>query len=302
MIKTIFLFFVTITLTCKLKGQTTNKQLRNGQQKAEQLKLTVPSLPDSFSLFGEKVPLEVWDVRERFDRELLINSYLQGSMLYLLKLYGRWMPVIEERLKANGIPDDFKFLCIAESALQNQVSKVGATGFWQFMRSTAPIYGLEINSEVDERYHPIKSTDAACKYLKQAYRQFGNWTAAAASYNCGMGSYNSAVRTQGTEDYYQLLLPEETMRYMFRIMALKHLLEKPEQNGFLIQPHEQYSPLKVKSIEINYSIPSLVQFAKKHNTNYKTLKLLNPWLRGRSLSNRSKKYYTVWLPSESMAQ
>jgi membrane-bound lytic murein transglycosylase D len=292
---TTLLLLSVFTITTILAQTKVKEPVLNNQQ-PNILKLTVPNLPDSFSLFGEQVPLHVWDVRERFDRELLINSYLQGSTLYLLKLYGRWMPMIEERLKANGIPDDFKFLCVAESALQNQVSKVGATGFWQFMRTTAPSFGLEVNSEVDERYNPEKSTDAACKYLKSAYQKFGSWAAAAASYNCGMGNYNSAITTQGTENYYQLLLPEETMRYMFRIMALKHILQNPEQSGFIIRPNEQYSPLNVKRVEVNYSIYSLVQFAKSNNTDYKTLKLLNPWLRGKSLSNRNRKTYSVLLP------
>jgi membrane-bound lytic murein transglycosylase D len=277
-------------------AQTTTKEPSANNLQINSPKLTVPNLPDSFSLFGEQVPLHVWDVKERFDRELLINSYLQGSTLYLLKLYGRWMPMIEARLKANGIPDDFKFLCVAESALQNQVSKVGATGFWQFMRTTAPSFGLEVNGEVDERYNPEKSTDAACRYLKSAYQKFGNWTAAAASYNCGMGNYNSAITTQGTQNYYQLLLPEETMRYMFRIMALKHILQNPEQSGFIIRANEQYSPLNVKRVEVNHSIYSLVQFAKSNHTDYKTIKLLNPWLRGKSLSNRSRKTYQILLP------
>jgi membrane-bound lytic murein transglycosylase D len=294
---TVSLMVCAFTLTT-VHAQTKVKEHLANNQPINTLKLTVPNLPDSFSLFGEKVPLHVWDVKERFDRELLINSYLQGSTLYLLKLYGRWMPMIEERLKANGVPDDFKFLCVAESALQNQVSKVGATGFWQFMRTTAPSFGLEVNGEVDERYNPEKSTDAACKYLKSAYQKFGSWTAAAASYNCGMGNYNSAITTQQTENYYQLLLPEETMRYMFRIMALKHILQNPEQSGFIIQPNEQYSPLNVKRIEVNYSISSLVQFAKSNNTDYKTIKLLNPWLRSRSLSNRSRKSYNILLPAE----
>jgi hypothetical protein len=293
--KSTIILLVCMSLFTGTTAQTTS-HISQPKQEFDGPKLTVPLLPDSFVLFGERVPLEIWDVRERFDRELLINSYLQGSTLYLLKLYGRWMPMIEARLKANGIPDDFKFLCVAESALQNQVSKVGATGFWQFMRGSAPGYGLEVNNEVDERYNPEKSTDAACRYLKNAYEKFGSWTAAAASYNCGMGGYNNAMVTQGTENYYQLLLPEETMRYMFRIMALKHILENPEQNGFIIQPHEQYSPLNVKKVQVNYSIPSLVSFAKANGTDYKTLKLLNPWLRSRLLSNRARKTYSILLP------
>jgi hypothetical protein len=204
--------------------------------------------------------------------------------------------MIEERLKANGIPGDFKYLCVAESALQNAISKKGATGFWQFMRSAAPGYGLEVNAEVDERYNPEKSTDAACKYLRNAYNMFGSWTAAAASYNCGIGGYSNAAKTQGSYDYYKLLLPEETMRYMFRIMALKHILENPLQYGFTIETEKQYKPHTVKKIAVNYPVPSLVAFANNNGTDYKTLKLLNPWLRSSRLSNRYKKTYSVLLP------
>jgi membrane-bound lytic murein transglycosylase D len=260
---------------------------------------TAPALPDSFVLFGERVPLEIWDVRERLDRELLINTYLQGTTLYILKLYTRWMPVIEQQLKASNIPDDFKYLCIAESALQNQISKAGATGFWQFMRGSAPAYGLEISNEVDERYNVEKSTGAACNYLNRAYEVFGSWTAAAASYNCGMGGYSSAAALQGTRNYYRLLLPEETMRYLFRIMALKYILEDPERSGFVITPDDQYSPLRLKRIQVNYPVPDLIKFAAGNGTDYKTLKLLNPWLRGSRLSNKHRKSYTILLPAGS---
>ncbi len=255
-----------------------------------------PEIPDSFSLFTERVPLEIQDVYERFDREMLVNTYLQGGNLYVMKLASRWLPMITEKLRAQNIPEDFKYLCVAESALQNQVSKAGATGFWQFMRSTGPGFGLEINNYVDERYHPPKSTDAAIRYLKIAYEKFGNWTAAAASYNCGMGGYNSRAMEQGTFYFYDLYLPEETMRYIFRIMALKYILESPEESGFKVAEQQAYLPYVVKDSLVNYSIPSLVKFAKDNGTNYKTLRLLNPWLRGTMLPNRGRKAYLISLP------
>lgn len=264
------------------------------------LRVTAPPTPDSFSLFGERIPLEIWDVRERFDREVLVNTYLQGTTLYILKLYTRWMPMIEARLKANGIPDDFKYLCVAESALQNQISKAGATGFWQFMRSSAPGYGLEVNAEVDERYNAEKSTDAACKYLLQAYQKFGNWTAAAASYNCGMGGYNSFAAAQGSYDYYKLLLFDETMRYIFRIAALKYVLENPQRSGFDIKAEHRYYPLELERVQVTGPIFSLAKFAAEHYTDYKTIKLLNPWLRGSKLSNRAGKTYTLLVPKKEM--
>ena len=298
--KAVSLFVVSCIFSAALLAQAGDPETKTTGKtdSISLLKVAVPPVPDSFQLFGERVPLEIRDVQERFDREILIHTYLQGTTLYILKLYTRWMPVIEERLKANGVPDDFKYLCVAESALQNVVSKAGATGFWQFMRTAAPGYGLEINAEVDERYNPVKSTDAACKYFKAAYQKFGSWTAAAASYNCGMGGYGSHAAAQGTSDYYHLLLPEETMRYIFRIMSLKYILENPERSGFSIFPEKQYSPLNTKKTDINTSVPSLVKFAADHQTDYKTLKLLNPWLRSTKLTNRYKKTYTLLLPAE----
>lgn len=263
------------------------------------LKIVSPDLPKTFTLFGEKVPFEIWDVRERFDRELLVNTYMQGSTSYIIKLMGRWMPIIEERLKMNGVPDDFKYLCIAESALQNQTSKVGAVGFWQFMPGTAPSFGLHIDHEVDERYHPEKSTDAACRYLKQAYEKFGNWTAAAASYNCGMGGYNGAMTAQGENSFYNLLLPEETMRYIFRIAALKYILENPRRSGFHFDQDDVYQPLNLRKETIQFGVGSLIAFAKSKGTNYKTLKMLNPWLRDKTLNNIKGRTYTLFLPAGS---
>ncbi|MBL7764767.1 MAG: lytic transglycosylase domain-containing protein [Chitinophagaceae bacterium] len=263
------------------------------------LMVTAPDLPKVFNLFGEKMPLEIWDVRERFDRELLVNTYMQGSTTYIIKLMGRWMNMIEERLAANGVPDDFKYLCIAESALQNQTSRAGAVGFWQFMPGTAPTFGLYMDGEVDERYNPEKATDAACKYLKQAYQKFGNWTAAAASYNCGMGGYNGAMSAQGESSFYNLLLPEETMRYVFRIAALKYILDNQQKFGFILTDDYVYHPHKVRRETITYGIGNLISYAKSKGTNYKTLKMLNPWLRSNSLNNPKGRTYTLLLPENS---
>lgn len=296
------LIFLTLLLVF---GVIANSQpVSNGANEAtasDRLKVTPPSVPDSFVLFNEKVPLEIWDVRERFDKEILINTYMQGSSLYILKLYTRWIPMIEEELKANGVPDDFKYLCVAESALQNLISKAGATGFWQFMKTAAPGYGLEVGAEVDERYNVHKSTVAACKYLKDAYHRFGSWTAAAASYNCGQGGYSAAATKQGTYNYYKLLLPEETMRYIFRIMALKYILENPERSGFVLESEDRYYPLELTNLSVNYPIPDLVKFAAEQGTDYKTIKLLNPWLRSNKLTNKYRKTYTILLPSGSTA-
>lgn len=256
-----------------------------------------PQVPEQISFAGEDVPLERWDVYERFDRELLYNYYYQNNIIYIMKLANRYFPVIEERLKANGVPDDFKYLCIAESNLQNLTSRAGAVGFWQFMPKSAPEYNLSVNSLVDERYDYIKSTDAACKYLKQAYAKFGSWTAAAASYNCGQGGYNGQATFQGTKNYYDLLLPEETNKYIFRILAFKHLLSNAEELGFNIDDEKLYTPHKTREVIVTSTIPNLASWAQSQGTTYKIVKLLNPWLRGRSLPVKSGTQYKVLLPT-----
>jgi membrane-bound lytic murein transglycosylase D len=256
-----------------------------------------PKLPASLKLFGETVPLDQLEVSDRFDRELIINVYMQGTTVQIIKQMGRWMPLIEARLQANQVPDDFKYLCVAESALQQAVSRVGASGFWQFMKGTAPSYGLEVNDNIDERYNVLKATDAACAYLKDAYQRLGSWTAAAASYNCGVGGYNSRASSQGSMNFYDLLLPEETNRYIFRIAALKYILENPSRTGFIISPSDMYKPYKTKSVFVNYSISSLTDFAKQNGTTLKLVKLLNPWLRETSLRNASGKNYEILLPN-----
>jgi membrane-bound lytic murein transglycosylase D len=256
-----------------------------------------PKLPSQMTLFGEKVPLERQDIREAFDRELIYNSYSQGHMIYIMKLADRYFPQIEATLKAHGIPDDFKYLCVAESNLQNLVSRVGASGFWQFMKGTAPGYNLQVNENVDERYHVQKSTEAACKYLKQAYAKFGNWTAAAASYNCGMGGYNNAATYQKTRNYYDLLLPEETNKYIFRILAFKHILSNAEQMGFQLSKDDLYGDYPTKSVTVNSSINDLVGWAISRGTTYKMVKKLNPWIRGRTLSVKPGQSYQVKLPA-----
>jgi membrane-bound lytic murein transglycosylase D len=256
-----------------------------------------PDLPAKIDFAGEAVPLDKWDIKERLDRELLFNYYWQNNVLFVLKMSNRYFPVIEERLKANGIPEDFKYLCIAESnLLANATSRVGAVGFWQFMEGTAPAYNLEVNKQVDKRREIIESTDAACKYLKAAYNKFGSWTAAAASYNCGQAGYATQANMQRTKYYYDLLLPEETNRYIFRILAFKHLVENAKELGFNVDEEDLYAPISTKKIRVDTTIKDLVQFAINNGTNYKTLKLLNPWLRSNSLPVKTGKVYEIILP------
>jgi membrane-bound lytic murein transglycosylase D len=256
-----------------------------------------PEIPEKLSFAGEAVPIERWDVKEKFDRELLLNYYSPGTIVYLIKLANRNFPIISERLKANGVPDDFKYLCIAESNMQGwAVSRSGAVGYWQFMDGTAPGFGLETTSQVDQRRDLVKSTEAACKYLKQAYAKFGNWTAAAASYNCGQGGYNSQASFQKTVNYYDLYLPEETNKYIYRILAFKYLLENSDELGFSVTDEEKYEPLSSRSVTISSSIPDLAQYAIDNGTTYKILKLMNPWLKGKSLTVAKGRTYVIKLP------
>ena len=255
-----------------------------------------PILPKSMSFAGEAVPLERREIQDQLDHEMVLLYYSPGTILYITKLSQRWFPMIEERLKANGIPDDFKYLCVAESNLQNLISKAGAVGFWQFMPATAPTYGLEVSDAVDERYHVLKSTDAACKFFKQAYDKLGSWTAAAASYNCGQGGYNTQVLFQKNTNYYDLLLPEETMRYVFRILTFKYLMQNAQKLGYIVGRDESYAPLKLRSITVTKSIDNLATWAVEQGVTYKLLKLYNPWLRDHSLPVKTGKQYTILLP------
>ena len=258
---------------------------------------SAPRLPEKMTFAGEDVPLDRWDIKERLDREVLFNFYGQANILFLMKLSNRYFPIISERLKANGVPDDFKYLCVAESNLvSTALSRSGAVSFWQFMNATAPGYNLKVNQEVDERYNIEKATDAACQYLKQAYAKFGSWTAAAASYNCGQAGYNNQAIQQRTKNYYDLLLPEETNRYIFRILAFKHLLQNAEDLGFKLSDEEKYEEIPYRTVRIDSSVLDLVQFAISNGTTYKILRLMNPWIRGKSLTVSNGNGYELKLP------
>jgi hypothetical protein len=261
-----------------------------------QYKWYAPQLPTSASFAGEAAPLDRWEVRERLDRELLVNYYMHGSLMYILKLSSRQFPVIEKELKANDIPEDFKYLCVAESNLQNLTSAAGAQGYWQFMKDTGPRYGLEINNEVDERYHLRKATAAACQYFKEAYAKFGSWTAAAASYNCGMAGYSGHATFQGSNNYYDIALPEETARYIFRIMAFKNLMTQSKKWGYMVEDGDAYKPFKTRIVTVDTTVTNLADFARANGSSYKILKLLNPWLRARNLPAKKGKVYEIEFP------
>ena len=253
------------------------------------------AIPDSLLFAGEQVPLSIPDVRERLDRELHINSYWHNNTIFLIKNAHRWLPQIEPILKEHGIPDDFKYLTAVEGSFRNDVSPRQAVGFWQIRKDAGKENGLEINKEVDERYDPLKSTVAACKYLNQAYKKFGNWTLVAASYNRGMTGLQKAIDHQNINNYYDLLLNEETSRYVFRILAIKEIIENPEKYSFDIDEEHLYHPESLKYIEVNTSIEDLVLWSIDNGINYKLLKRHNPWLRKDKLTVK-KNTYQIALP------
>ncbi len=255
-------------------------------------------LPKSIDFAGEKAPLNIADVFERLDREMVINTNLHSTTTLIIKRANRVFPIIEPILKKNGIPDDFKYLAVIESGLVNVVSPAGARGVWQFMPQTAKEYGMEVNDFVDERYHLEKSTQAACDYLKAAKNKFGNWTLAAASYNGGMAGINKQIDRQGVTDYYDLLLTEETSRYVFRILALKEIMNNPGKYGFNLPNERLYFPIETKQITVDTSVSNLATFAKNQGINYKVLKIHNQWLRDTKLDNKAKKVYTIDIPLE----
>jgi hypothetical protein len=259
---------------------------------------TAMYFPTTTDFAGETAPLHVVDVRERLDRELLINANLHSTTTLILKRANRAFPIIEPILAKYGVPDDFKYLAVIESGLVNAVSSAGARGVWQFMPETAKEKGMEVNDFVDERYHLEKSTEAACKYLLAAKNKFGSWTMAAASYNGGMNGVNKKIEEQQVTNYYDLALTEETSRYVFRILALKEIMKNPGKYGFNIYPTDLYSPIPTKKIEIDSTITDLASFAKTQGINYKILKIHNPWLRDKKLVNPSKKKYEIEIPTE----
>ena len=255
-------------------------------------------LPSSLEFSGEAVPLDKPDIRERLDKELLVNTYWQSNMMLLLKRANKYFPLIEEILKEEGVPEDFKYLAVIESALENVRSPRGAKGFWQIMPSTAKEYGLEVNSNVDERYHIKKSTRVACKYLKKAKKRFGTWTLAAASYNRGMSGIDRLLKKQITDNYYDMLLNRETSRYVFRILAVKEIMSNPQRYGFIYEPQDLYKPIPVRKIGLDTAINNIARFAKEQSVNYKIIKIHNPWLIQNHLNNKSRKYYEIEIPEK----
>ncbi|NCT17037.1 MAG: murein transglycosylase [Flavobacteriaceae bacterium CG_4_8_14_3_um_filter_34_10] len=255
-------------------------------------------MPEKLDFAGEEVPLNDPDIRERMDRELLVNTYWQSNGLLMFKRANKAFPVMEPILKKYGIPDDFKYLAVIESGLLNVVSPAGARGIWQIMPKTAKEFGLEVNENVDERYDLEKATEAACKYILASKQQFGTWTEAAAAYNAGNTGISRRLGEQRVENYYDLLLGEETGRYVFRILALKEIMSNPVLYGFNFREKDLYTLVPSYKIEVDSAITDLSAFALQNGINYKILKIHNPWLREAKLNNKSRKKYNIEIPEK----
>lgn len=255
-------------------------------------------VPAELSFAGEKIPVEDIDIRESMDYEILKTSYWHSEIFLYLKRAYRYFPVVEPILKKNNIPDDFKYLMVAESGMTNAVSPAGAKGWWQFLEGTAKEFKLEVNAQVDERYHLEKSTQAACEYFNSMYKKYNSWTMVAASYNLGMGNLDEQIKIQQESNYWDLLLNQETGRYVYRIVALKMIMENPGNFGFKFRKKDLYPIIPVTELEIDSSIPNFANFAKQNNISYKTLKNFNPWLRKPKLDNPSKKKYIIVIPEK----
>lgn len=255
-------------------------------------------IPEKLDFAGEDMPLKDPDIYERMDKELLVNTYWQSNALLMFKRAKKYFPIIEPILEKHGIPEDFKYLAVIESGLSNAVSPAGASGVWQIMPATGRENGLEVNENVDERYNLAKATEVACKYLKKSKNDLGSWTLAAAAYNAGNAGISRRLKEQNVSGYYDLLLGEETGRYLFRIVALKEILSNPDKYGFNFREKDLYNTIPTYEVTVNTPVADFTQFAEKYGINYKILKLHNPWLRDRMLVNKTGKTYTIDIPEK----
>jgi len=263
---------------------------------AEEYQVFALTIPSNLNFAGDKVPLEDFEIKERLDKELLVNTYFHSQTMLYYKRSHRWFPIIEPILKKYGIPNDFKYLPLTESGFSNSISPKNAVGFWQILKPTGIERGLEINNQVDERYHVEKATEAACKYLLHSYGVFNNWTLVAASYNMGITGLLRQMKRQKTKSYYNLLLNDETSRYIFRILAFKEVISNPELYGFNYRDSDVYEQIPVQIVTIDSSVEQFADFAKQFNINYKLLKTFNPWLRDNYLDNPDNKTYQIKIP------
>ena len=298
----IALILVSSMLMFGTKNESPNK-IKNDtlidKNTSDNYEIKALKIPAEMEFAGERVPLEKPDIKERIDRELLVNTYWQSNGLLLFKRVHKYFPIIEPILEKHGIPNDFKYLAVIESGLQNVTSPAGAKGFWQIMKATGRENGLEVNTNVDERYHLEKATEVACIYLKNAKEKFGSWTMAAAAYNAGISGIARKIETQKVTDYYDLLLGEETKRYVPRMVAVKEILSHPEKYGFVFEDEDLYTLTPTRLIEVDTAITDIARFSKDLGINYKIMKLHNPWLRENKLNNKSRKLYQIKIPAEN---
>ncbi|MBK9096975.1 MAG: lytic transglycosylase domain-containing protein [bacterium] len=301
----LYFFFLGITVTIGLgfliitfllSNNITNANGNPDETFPQGYRIISPEIPTYLEFAGEKIPTDNFEVYERMEREFLSNTYWHSATILAIKRAYRWFPVIEPILKKNNIPDDFKYLSVAESNLENVVSPAGATGFWQFMKEAGEKYGLEINSQVDERYHVEKSTEAACKYLQDSYNMLGSWITSAASYNMGQDGVMKQQERQKAKSYFNLVLNSETSRFVARIVSLKYILQNPEKYGFDIKDDEKYEPIEFTEVTLDSSVADLADYAESLGINYFILKMFNPWLRDNYLTNKLRTDYTIKLP------
>jgi len=255
-------------------------------------------IPEYLDFSGESMPLKNPDILERMDRELLVNTYWQSNGLLMFKRAKKYFPIIEPILAEYGVPDDFKYLAVIESGLTNATSPAGAKGVWQIMKATGKENGLEVNTNVDERFHLEKATHVACKYLLKAKELFGSWTLAAAAYNGGNAGISRRLEDQKASTYYDLLLGEETGRYVFRIVALKEILTHPDIYGFNFRDKDLYRNIPTYKVEVDTAVTNFSEFAELFDINYKILKIHNPWLREKHLNNKTGKQYFIDIPEK----
>ena len=293
-----YLLYIPLLAYCSPAGDSVVLSAQNALSQ----EVSIPPLPSEISFAGESVPLDYFDVKEALMREITTIAFWHGSMTRIIQLDNRYGSAIKRILKEQDVPLDFYYLCIAESSLQPVVSPAGAEGYWQFLKGTAMEYGLVVDDEVDERYHIERSTEAACSYFKKAKEMFGTWTMAAASFNIGINNVQYRMRIQKQTNYYDTQFPEETSRYLFRALAFKTILSAPELYGFKIDDVFLYKPLKYKEVKVAGRIENWSDFAASHNTNFKILKIFNPWIRANYLYNKKGRSFIVKVPEKGFRE
>jgi len=296
-IKSVYLLFVSLLIAISCTAPKPEKTETKKTVKVEKDEFIMPELPAEMKFCGKKIKFDNFDSKERLDKELIVNTFYHSSTIQSFKRANRYFPTIERILKEEGVPDDFKYLCLIESGLTQAVSPSGAKGFWQFMPQTGKEYGLRIDREVDERLHIEKSTRAACQYLKDANVKFDDWMLTSAAYNRGVGGIQNDLNEQEVDSYFDLHLNNETSRYMFRILALKIIFENAEDYGFDKEKMTLYEPVETRKIEVTESIDNLMHWAKENGSNYHILRVLNPWIRSVKLTFRGKAYL-IELPKD----